>query len=582
MWSGCLSWITSPGIRVNDRQADESWSGPPEAVPRSPFLWFLIPWAAGIIASQTGGFDQISPLALAVLGVSGLTLSLVLSRFAWAFALFFPPGVLCIALLSVEPTQVDPPDPVWGELPPRETELTLEITDTYRNHGPGRISGIARIRGAPAVVDDLIDRKISVSMPLSGDNPVPLPRGSVVRVEGVLHPIDPESGISFHQYLWGRQVYFVLRRGNPVEIIQSGRWWQRALARANAGMVDTLRLGFAEDDPRSALYRAMLLGDRRALSDEQLHHFRRTGTMHLFAISGLHIGIIAGILFFFLSLVRMDPRMAAAVGLSVLLFYVAVTGMRPSAVRAFTMIAFLWGAKFLWRQYTPFASVMASAAFILILVPSQLFDLGFQLSYGVVSAILLLGLSLGRDWSESWRRNHYPVQLPNRGPLNSDALRFKIVRAVYFSLGISTVSFLASLPLTAVVFGVVPVSGILLNIALVPMASVVLLLGVLSLFFGGLWGLGVVSLALNWMAGWVLAWMGLMVQGVVSAPLHGLSYSGPPAWFGSAGMGIVFLGLLFGRMKQRPSIQVLAAVVLGCLVFLGVGLGVWRGGIGAD
>jgi len=544
----------------------------PEVTAKSPFLWILLPWIAGILLFFSTSLASGWVLSFLLVGLALLAVAFQFRNRAPAFALCFIPAVILLSGAGIQLRQVPPPDPAWEFLPAREFTAVIELEDTYRTHGQGRIAGIGRIVHTEAIMADLVNQRLSLSASWSGNDALTPGRGAIMEIRGVIHPVRPDTDQSFHRYLLARQVHFILRRGVATAVVKPEPAWRRVLERGNHFMVHTLGRGFSDNDPRAGLYRAMLLGDRQALSDDQLRQFRQTGTMHLFAISGLHIGIIAGVLFLLLNLTRIDPGKAALIGLAILFFYVAVTGLKPSAVRAFTMITFLWGGRFLWRPYTPFASVAASATLILILFPKQLFDLGFQLSYGVVTAILLLGLPLASGAYQRYETLHRLPEIPDGadGDLRPPP-RFRLVRLFLYSFSISLVSFLASLPITAFVFGVVPLSGILLNVALVPLAAVVLSIGVGSLLIGTLPLLGWAVPILNQGAGVVLSLMSLLVEGLVRLPLHTLFYPDKPAPLGSSLAGVVVLTLILLRnARLQPSTSLLALLLLNAALLAGL------------
>ena len=122
--------------------------------------------------------------------------------------------------------------------------------------------------------------------------------------------------------------------------------------------------------------------------------------MHFFAISGLHIGVIATAIAQFLLLIRIPRKVSPFIGLPLLFLYVQITGASPSAVRAFLMALFFWASFAFVRQRSPLAALAASAVFVLIFQPAQLWSIGFQLSYTVVLSILLFGLPLYETASE--------------------------------------------------------------------------------------------------------------------------------------------------------------------------------------
>ncbi|MDE6576387.1 MAG: ComEC/Rec2 family competence protein, partial [Opitutales bacterium] len=119
---------------------------------------------------------------------------------------------------------------------------------------------------------------------------------------------------------------------------------------------------------------------------EQSHN---TGVAHLLAVSGLHIGMIALALEFLCKccFLKKTRRRLSIIGL--LFFYIGAIGFPPSAVRAWMMLVCFWVAPVLNRKSSGMSSLLCSALLALIHNPMTLFDIGFQLSYGVVAMILL-------------------------------------------------------------------------------------------------------------------------------------------------------------------------------------------------
>lgn len=174
------------------------------------------------------------------------------------------------------------------------------------------------------------------------------------------------------------------------------------------------RIAQAQGPPSGeALLRALLIGDRGGLEDKHWAVFRTTGTSHLVAISGLHIGLIAGAaLFLFSRLWRLSSRLcewwpaskaAAAAALAVALGYAALAGFSVPTQRALVMLALAMGALMLGRNVAP-AQVLAGALLAVLLVDTRaVLSAGTWLSFGAVAAILLLvsgrtRLSLLQGW----------------------------------------------------------------------------------------------------------------------------------------------------------------------------------------
>jgi len=171
------------------------------------------------------------------------------------------------------------------------------------------------------------------------------------------------------------------------------------------GLVDRLRqrlnrwIGVSVPEPYNALASALLIGYRGRIPDALQEIFRRCGTSHLIAISGLHLGIVAVLLFVVIKwLLGLFPRIflyvdvqriTAVLTFWLLLFYLLLTGSRISTLRAFIMAATYLAVLF-FRRTTRLEDILVLAAFILLLFqPQAVFESSFQLTFVAVGGILL-------------------------------------------------------------------------------------------------------------------------------------------------------------------------------------------------
>lgn len=150
-------------------------------------------------------------------------------------------------------------------------------------------------------------------------------------------------------------------------------------------------LGFNETE--YSILSALTLGYQDALADDVKQSFRATGTAHVLAVSGLHVGIIYAIISFFLGFLRRTSKIYWLKPLLIILLlwlYAFITGLPPSVIRASTMLTvFCFSEIFHRKGFTPNALYIA-AFFMLLVNPFSLFDVGFQLSFASVLAILYL------------------------------------------------------------------------------------------------------------------------------------------------------------------------------------------------
>ena len=222
-------------------------------------------------------------------------------------------------------------------------------------------------------------------------------------------------------------------------------------------------------DPREALLRAMTLGDRAQLG-ELREPFARSGTAHLLALSGLHVGFIAGALVLLFSPLGWWRYPAAAAGLWA---YVGLVGIAPGVLRAAvmgTVVLLAWWAG--RGRLIPWTALGYGAAVTLLVNPRWITDLGWQLSFLAVTGILAVSPWLAR------------LTAP-RGSLVTRAGRW-----VAAGLLTTTAAQGTTLTLVASAFGQIPLFAPLVNAIAVPLAGVVVPVGLVN-ELGRLWSLPV-------------------------------------------------------------------------------------------
>lgn len=151
---------------------------------------------------------------------------------------------------------------------------------------------------------------------------------------------------------------------------------------------------------RAGLYKALLIGDRSGLDPHVLENFKAAGVMHLLAISGMHLGVLAFLTtIFFTRLSRCFPRLylhlpafkiCLGLSLPLLFFYAGLAGFQPPVLRAFLMTAVFIGAMLCDRQWSSLNNVAIAAFFILLLNPLSIQTASFQLSFAATTAIVLV------------------------------------------------------------------------------------------------------------------------------------------------------------------------------------------------
>src|SRR5205085_8418973 len=140
----------------------------------------------------------------------------------------------------------------------------------------------------------------------------------------------------------------------------------------------------------------IVLGLRHQTTEDIEEPFQQTGTLHLFAVAGLHVGIVARLLWILAMVARLSRKWATTVIIPLLLFYAAITGLHVSSIRAAVMSSILLGGFFFERKVFTLNSLAAAAFFLLSWNTNEFFSTGFQLSFAVVGGIILLADPLFR------------------------------------------------------------------------------------------------------------------------------------------------------------------------------------------
>jgi len=229
--------------------------------------------------------------------------------------------------------------------------------------------------------------------------------------------------------------------------------------------------------PESGLLTALILGDKSLVDPEVKQSFVRTGVIHVLAVSGLHVGFILILLISLARLFRVPWGWDRIFLLLGLLFYVGLTGGKPSVVRASIMAGLYLLAPVVNRPVNIWNIIALAALAILVADPLALQDLGFQLSFTSVISIIVLYEQLQRI-------------LPER--LKVSRIRNKGIQYTWALFLVSLSAQIGTLPLIAYYFHRVSMVAFLANLIIVPLVGVLLATGFLIILIGWLPGLGVV------------------------------------------------------------------------------------------
>lgn len=513
---------------------------------RAPLLYLLIGTVAGLLAAHYG--PSVTPLALSVLAAMPALLAYRYSSSGRVWTLSFLTAsfltIWAYGLLRLPP---QPSDALLA-LPPREAVLSLEIDQVFRAHDTyGKSSGIAHVVAAPQLSRLKAKQAIYFRVETPEAMPLQMLRGMQFQAKGVLYPIGNSSTDGFERFLNRSGVQYRFEKAVVLRPLKPPSRFTLFCARMKDRLQSYLRRGAPAHAEVDTIYLAMLLGHKAELSPEQRERYQMTGTMHLFAISGLHIGVIATVIAQFLNLIRIPRRLNPWIGLPFLYLYVEITGASPSAVRAFLMAAFFWASFALQRQRNPVAALVGSALFVLLIQPTQLWSIGFQLSYTVVLSILIFGLPLQVVLREQWQPFRWLPKDSWRWWQHSCAWG---IHTLVLLASISLAAWLASAPLSASLFGYFAPGAVLLNMLLVNLAALVICTGVIS--FACAFVLpSLVSTFINHAAWLVLSVMDAMIVKFTQLPGAILESPTFPIQYSYALLACYFAILFWVHYRQR-------------------------------
>ncbi len=285
------------------------------------------------------------------------------------------------------------------------------------------------------------------------------------------------------------------------------------------------------DKDTAAIAFAMLTGNTQGIDGDTITSIRYGGVAHVFAVSGLHIGIVFGIFYFISKKLKFNKYVCAILCLFPILFYAGVCGFTLSSLRAAVMCAVSVCAKLACKKYDGLNSLSIAVIIILIITPTSLFSVGFQLSVCAAGGIIALSKNFAK-------------------PFKNKKLPKKLVNAVSVSLSAQVATF----PVLLVNFGYVSGAGLLLNVLILPLLSVIFIILFLCTF---------ISTVLSFAAPIILPIAALPLQAVISFLLDAGFENALISGFGTAAFApIYFLRMtaLTDKINVRPLYRICAAV----------------------
>ncbi len=321
--------------------------------------------------------------------------------------------------------------------------------------------------------------------------------GDVIQILGQMQAADPPSNpgdFDYPDYLRSRGIDRLVRCDTPdtITLIERPMGVPAVLSRARESVRSECdRLMFDHLPPDlQPVAASLLIGDRSDLMEETEMAFIRSGTMHILAISGLHIGVLAGFVMLLCRVIGLRNLTTSLLVLSVVYGYAAIAESRPPVMRAVVLSTLIVVGKIMGRKSDGLQSLALSALILLLINPADLFDIGAQLSFLAVGVIFTLS---------DWIAERTYVSYQERLLAGERTLVVRMCstggRWLLGAYTMSTMIWIITLPITMRTFHLVSPAGLVVNALLTPVSTLVLCAGYVFL------GVGLLCPAL---AGWAV------------------------------------------------------------------------------
>lgn len=277
----------------------------------------------------------------------------------------------------------------------------------------------------------------------------------------ILNPSGPKDpGVfDYTKYLQTQNIYslltvkedfFMKKTGNRAGRFMKAAYGSRCAIR---NLFDTYL-----KPPYGGFMNAILIGDRSELDDVLKDDFVKTGTVHILAISGLNVGLIAALFLAFFGILRLPKKFNFMLTLIFLIFYTVVAGSSPPIVRA-TMMFAVFVIGYMINRETDTLNSLSLAAFLMLLWnPKELFDPSFQLSFASLAAVIIFVPKIN--------------ELAGPDMLTGRTISKKIFRYLYLGVATSIAAWLGTWPIISSYFNMVSPISVIANLVDIPLLFV--------------------------------------------------------------------------------------------------------------
>ena len=371
-------------------------------------------------------------------------------------------------VLATEPVRVAAAawNPTLDTMKPKpRVRFRLRVRSIRDQQQPREVSGNVSV--SLFLTDEQATGRAEVSLPQCGDEVELI--GSLIGSRPRSNPGEFDFESHFRAKAQLASIFVdstdAVKQLNPSKDVGPG---MRAKLRANIDQ--TLHQHLPSN--HAAFASAVLLGNRDQMDMETRNRFLKTGTSHLLAISGLHVGILASGFLLLLRLGFISRRNCLLLTIVFVISYAWLVEFRPTVLRASILICVMCGARLLGRSALSWGSLTTALMIVLIVNPADLFSLGTQLSFLAISSIII-----GKPWIFRAPSQDPVIQLIARSRPTPVRLMHRMAREIRSAFCVSFLIWVMAIPLVAWRFHSIALIAPLLNpLLLLPMA--------LGLYFG--------------------------------------------------------------------------------------------------
>ncbi len=368
--------------------------------------------------------------------------------------------------------------------------------------------------------------------------------GDRLQINGKLETPPQLEDFDYADYLSHEGIYATMLYPQ-IELLYTGQGY------APLQWIYSLRKGMAHTlskilpQPQASLAQGIVLGVRGSIPADAQDAFSQTGTAHLLAISGLHLGIVAGLMLAIgMRLFGKRYYLYVWLALMAVWLYALLSGMHPPVIRGAIMASVFLSAELLGRQRSAFTALAFAAAIMVALNPQILFTASFQMSFLAMAGIIGIFPRL-QGWGENI--------LSSRLERHQSALR--LASLVNDSFCVTLAAVIAIWPIVAYHFGIVSLVSLPATFLCLPVLPVIITVGGLTA------GLGMIALPLAQVSGWLawlfLSYLMLVVNTFAALPFSHFevgSFSTPLVWaYYILLAGILWLAANYRRLPGQKA-----------------------------